>query len=228
MTTKTATLPIVYAATQQLPASIHYLYVQRDPLPSTLFAMNIPVDSTVERLRDLFTSIGGGRVSKVAVRGEEMEEGSARLWTSGSNAHIAFVDEAAASMSFSVLLKGAKFIWTGGPRDQEHRRKRPSFEQPFKAAHHHAKELDDKQDRSRAGKLSEPDQDGFVTVKRGPKAHRGSPLDQRRPKGKELKNFYRFQKREGSKKRMKKTLEDFKGDQQKIQQLKEKRQSHTE
>jgi len=131
-------LPITLPS--QLPtvsSAVHVLYIRRheEPpqppaippteSPRTIFAVNIPIDSTKELLRGLFASLGG-RLEDVRFHGEEDADVSENLslpevWdrtlhASGSTAHITFPTSEEVDKIFKTISKERR-KQTGGIRE---------------------------------------------------------------------------------------------------------------
>lgn len=133
-------LPIRLPGSNAAPAT-HYVYLRRhEPkIPTaidsnSLFAVNVPVDTTEAHLRGLFSKIGGGRVERVIFGGEESKEdvsdattdsrkrkrgsdatenAAVKTWDrdmrrSGATAVVVFVDKASCEMSFKAVTKATK------------------------------------------------------------------------------------------------------------------------
>jgi ribosomal RNA-processing protein 7 len=125
-------------------STLHYLYLRRHaPKVATpgdsrsLFAVNVPVDSTEAHLRGLFSRIGGGMVDSVVFDGEDKNkrkeeaapadskkrkrvdeadvEAAATVTTwdrelrrSGSTAVVVFVDKASVEITLKAVSKASK------------------------------------------------------------------------------------------------------------------------
>lgn len=126
-----------------LPAT-HYLYLRRHQpkLPTaddarSLFAVNVPIDTTEWHLRNLFSNIGGGRLERVIFEGEggkqlapaagldsrkrkrsdkndaAMEAAEVKTWDrdlrrSGTTAVLVFVDKISSDMSLKAAANVCK------------------------------------------------------------------------------------------------------------------------
>lgn len=125
-------------------STLHYLYLRRHApkvaTPSdsrSLFAVNVPIDSTEAHLRGLFLRIGGGMVDSVVFDGEDKNkrreeaapaeskkrkrvddadvEAAATVMTwdrklrrSGSTAVVVFVDKASVEITLKAISKATK------------------------------------------------------------------------------------------------------------------------
>jgi len=110
-----------------VPSAVHVLYIRRheEPpqppaitpteSPRTIFAVNIPIDSTKELLRGLFSSLGG-RLEDVRFHGKEDTDVSEniislpevwdrKLHASGATAHITFPTSEEVDKIFKTISK---------------------------------------------------------------------------------------------------------------------------
>lgn len=137
-------LPLKLSSSDTALPATHYLYLRRHQpkLPTandtrSLFAVNVPVDATEWHLRDLFSSIGGGRVERVIFEGEgekqvvpvvrldsrkrkrgdesdtakeavEVKTWDRDLRQSGSTAVLVFVDKSSSEVSLKAVANLTK------------------------------------------------------------------------------------------------------------------------
>lgn len=270
-------LPLTIPGVPSFPhTTIHNIYIRAhtpttpDPTtPRSLFASNIPIDSTSAHFRALFSSpnLSNTRLERVTFEDSKPSKRSARpaaasaqqkskkrkrtaiedlepnlpeTWDrevhrSGSNAVLVFVDKASADAAAKAVKraarKGTELVWGGEGVDD----KVPSLGLARYKAHQRLKypdheelqasvdaymtafgEAEEAKKRAQTRLRQEPDEEGFVTVVRGPKAGKtqGSQQAQvsegvrermERKKRKEeeraqaLGDFYRFQNRERKK-----------------------------
>jgi len=120
-------LPITLPSSlPSLPSAVHVLYIRRHEEPPqppaatpiessrTIFAVNIPIDSTKELLRGLFASLGG-RLEDVRFYGQNETEApenislpdtwDRKLHSSGATAHITFPTSEEVDKIFKTVSK---------------------------------------------------------------------------------------------------------------------------
>ncbi|CUS15185.1 unnamed protein product [Tuber aestivum] len=135
-------LPITIPATPLAGTATHFLYFRKHSAkqlaphdPRSLFAVNVPIDSTTTHFRALFTKIGGGRVERVIFeegggarcghgkrkRASEDEEVGGDVWDrplrkSGSTAVVVFVDKPSRDMAIKAAGKVSTtaVVWGDG------------------------------------------------------------------------------------------------------------------
>ncbi|OLL24101.1 Ribosomal RNA-processing protein 7 [Neolecta irregularis DAH-3] len=232
---------------------IHYLYLRRhqDRLESetnsrTLFVVNVPISSTQQHFRALF-SFYGARVESVKFCDEKeksvlAETCDRELHKSGSSAHITFLDSEGLDVALSNIKKGRKSIkkWDEGLKVpslgvERYRRlhilSRPSHTDLQQMVDNYMSSFNN-QESSTAIALRKsrnfPDEDGFITVVRGAKMGavrmEEAELAKEKAKGKgELKDFYRFQTREEKKNKSLEIRKRFEEDKKKVAEMKTRR-----
>lgn len=90
--------------------------------------------------------------------------------------------------------------------------------------------FEEAQSREASKKAQEPDEDGFVTVTRGPKMNSvardeemKSLIEKHKERSKGLEDFYRFQMRNKRKERQGELLKQFEEDKKKVEEMKKRR-----
>lgn len=290
-------LPLHLPPTQSFPTTAtHYLYLRRhvpripDPDASrSLFAVNIPVDTTGLHLRHLFgTQLAAGRVESVSfediptkksgraiqtdavtntnskkrkrVTADELQTQlddvslpgtyDRRLQKSGAHAVIIFADkpsmEASLRAASKIAKKGDKgaVTWGEGLEDrlpglgvsryQSHESLRyPDRADLLRTVNEYMSlyaRVNETRKREDARRAQEPDDDGFVTVTRGPRLASNVTEEQQRElveaqrKREEGRaDFYRFQSREKRKERQVDLVRRFEDDRKRLGELRRRR-----
>jgi hypothetical protein len=168
------------------------------------------------------------------------------LRPSGSHAVVVFVDRASMEASLKAVKAAAKsrkdIIWGEGIEDKlpplgaQRYRVHEQLKYPAKSELLNTvgnymtlfSKLEEAKTREVA-RAQEPDEDGFITVTRGPKSN---PIkeeelralaEKQKAKNKGLEDFYRFQMREKRKERQSELLKKFEEDKKKVEEMKMRR-----
>jgi hypothetical protein len=266
----------------------HYVYLKpHDPKVAdedasrSLFLVNIPVTTTEDDLKHLFTTqLQGGRVDHIyfsedrpgrtavattkgsrssrkrkRMTAEEIEGGldsyslpevwSSELHTSGATAIIVFVDRPSMELSLKnakrAVKTGQKVIWREGLHSAEYlglRRYQQYNELHFPPRRDLLRSVDgymsayaqmeEARSQENAKKRQMPDEDGFVTVTRGPKAgfateQAKEQVEKKKAKDEGLADFYRFQMRERRREQHDTMLKKFDDDKRRVAEMRAKR-----
>ncbi|KAL1958848.1 hypothetical protein VTO42DRAFT_3685 [Malbranchea cinnamomea] len=169
------------------------------------------------------------------------------LQTSGSHAVVVFVDRASMEASLKAAKAAAKsmkrIVWGDGiesripalgiQRYQTHQAMQyPAKSELLQAVNDYMtlfSRLEEARAREAAKATHEPDEDGFITVRRGPKnpvvkeEEMQALLEKHKEKTKGLEDFYRFQMREKRKERQEELLRKFEEDKKKVEEMKARR-----
>ena len=169
------------------------------------------------------------------------------LHPSGTHAVVVFVDRASMEAGFKAVKAaakaGRKIVWGDGIGERIPALGRQRYEihqqmmYPAKSELLHAvneymalfERLEAAREREAMKRAGEPDEDGFVTVTRGPKnpvvreEEMQTLVEKQKEKSKGLEDFYRFQMREKRKERQGDLLKKFEEDKKKVQQMKMRR-----
>lgn len=169
------------------------------------------------------------------------------LQTSGAHAIVVFVDrasmEAGLKAAKAVAKLGKTIVWGDGIgeripalgtlRYEIHQ----EMQYPAKSELLHAvndymalfQRLEEARENEATRNAAEPDEDGFVTVSRGPKnpgvreEEMQALVDKQKEKNKGLEDFYRFQMREKRKERQGDLLRRFEDDKRRVEEMKMRR-----
>ena len=169
------------------------------------------------------------------------------LRTSGTHAVVVFVDRASMEAGFKAVKAaakvGKKVVWGDGIGERIPALGRQRYEihqemvYPAKSELLHAvneymalfERLEAAREREAMRSAGEPDEDGFVTVTRGPKnpvvreEEMQALVEKQKEKSKGLEDFYRFQMREKRKERQGDLLKRFEEDKKKVEEMKMRR-----
>lgn len=170
------------------------------------------------------------------------------LQTPGAHAVVVFVDKPSMEASLKAVKKAAKsktkIVWgegieeklpsLGSRRYENHERLRyPPKEELFAMANKYMTvfdRLEEARAREAASRGQVEDEDGFITVVKGPKKSnpdRDEELkalaEKAKEKNKGLEDFYRFQMREKRKEKQNELLRQFEEDKKKVEEMKRRR-----
>jgi hypothetical protein len=171
-----------------------------------------------------------------------------KLHKSGSRAIVVFVDRLSMESSLKAAKKAAKnstkIVWGDGIEDrlpplgpqryQTHKLLQyPPKAELLRTVNDYMtifSRFEEARDRETANKAQEPDEDGFITVSRGPKVNSVARdeemkklIEKRKERGKGLEDFYRFQMREKRKETQGELLRKFEEDKKKVEEMKKRR-----
>ncbi|TGZ84092.1 hypothetical protein EX30DRAFT_338657 [Ascodesmis nigricans] len=248
----TLVLPLTLPPTPALSTSAtHYLYLQRhspsasssstSPSPDptrSLYLINLPIDATTHSLRTLFTQLSNSRIEYTTL--PEPTEPPAKLLRPGTNTIATFVDREGCDAALKAVAKIAKSppstatLWPGSKTPLGVERYRMLHTVRFPDVEVAKKSVDtfmaafaarEEEERKAAARRRQvPDDDGFVTVTRGPKAVKVEKLKEEGEKEKgELKGFYRFQIREERKRKQLDLVREFERDRAEVEERKKRR-----
>lgn len=171
------------------------------------------------------------------------------LHKSGAHAIVIFADKPSMESSLKAAKKAAKrgtpIVWADGiPEDrapalglkryQAHERLRyPDRAEFLRTVNDFMtvfEQVSEAKKREESRRLTEPDEDGFITVTHGPKLNSAAREDEvkelverQKKKAEGLEDFYRFQSREKRKERQNELLKRFNEDKKKLQEMKNRR-----
>ncbi|KKA20576.1 Ribosomal small subunit assembly protein [Rasamsonia emersonii CBS 393.64] len=168
-----------------------------------------------------------------------------QLHVSGSHAVVVFVDKPAMEMSLKAAKKAAKngttIVWGEGIEDRvpplgvkrykTHNSLRyPPRDELLRIVNDYMAiftQAEEARARELARKAQEPDEDGFITVTRGPKNNSIAReeeikelIEKQKKREAGLEDFYRFQTREKKKERQNELLKKFEEDKKKLEEIK--------
>ncbi|KAL2009311.1 hypothetical protein VTN00DRAFT_7505 [Thermoascus crustaceus] len=171
-----------------------------------------------------------------------------QLQKSGAHAIVVFADKPSMEASLKAARKaskdGTKIVWGDGIEDRlpplgvERYRAHDRLRYPPRAdllravndymtVFHQAEEA---RAREAARKVQEPDEDGFITVTRGPKNNSVAReeeikelVEKQKKQTEGLEDFYRFQTREKRKERQNELLKKFEEDKKKLEEMKRRK-----
>ncbi|KAI8969744.1 ribosomal RNA-processing protein 7-domain-containing protein [Pilobolus umbonatus] len=233
-----------------IDSSLHYIYLRRHETKSTLmdedmkdrtlFALNLPVDVTPQKIEQLFKGL---TIKEIKFRDTYDHEQVVRpLWHSGCAAHIVFKKEEAVDKALN--MKRSIKQW---PRDTEQDQplgfdryeliQKLSRPDPFQLKQEldlfmkKFKEDEFKKEKEKVERMNKMDEDGFTVVVRHKNMKSsdgsisvGAAAENSQPKKKkELVNFYRFQMRQKKEEELVELRKRFEEDKVKIARLKQTR-----
>lgn len=169
------------------------------------------------------------------------------LHTSGSHAVVVFVDRASMEASLkaakAAAKSGKKIVWgdgieeriasLGAARYQTHQELQyPAKSDLLQAVNNYMglfSRLEEARAREAAKGAQKPDEEGFVTVTRGPKSNAikeeelSDLAEKQKEKNNGLEDFYRFQVREKRKEKQGELLQKFEEDKKRVEEMKMRR-----
>ncbi|KAL1963220.1 hypothetical protein VTN77DRAFT_8545 [Rasamsonia byssochlamydoides] len=190
------------------------------------------------------------RVSAVELQNELAEINLPSTWdrqlhVSGSHAVVVFVDKPAMELSLKAARKASKngttIVWGEGIEDRvpplgvkrykTHNSLRyPPRDELLRIVNEYMTiftQAEEARAREAARKAQQPDEDGFITVTRGPKNNSVAReeeikelIEKQKKREAGLEDFYRFQTREKRKERQNELLKKFEEDKKKIEEIK--------
>ncbi|KAI8849755.1 ribosomal RNA-processing protein 7-domain-containing protein [Chytridium lagenaria] len=195
----------------------------RYPKGRTLFLCNVPSDASERHFRQ-------GSFSK--------RPPGSTVGLSGGHAHVVFFEEEAAQRALG--MRARKEIEGDTPYYGDglykwvamHQVAHPPLDQLEAEVNEFMErfeEMEEEKARQIAARRNLPDEDGFITVTKGPgrkgKAASEASMDKRdrKPKKKEVVDFYRFQMRETKRNQLAELKQKFEEDKSRIEQMKAKR-----
>ncbi|KAJ3215635.1 Ribosomal RNA-processing protein 7 A [Dinochytrium kinnereticum] len=238
----TSPVPVVHQLLFRLhstKASDAHIY----PKGRTLFLCNVPSDASERHFRRLFRRCGPVERVMFSKRGVEGSVGP-----SGGHAHVVFYEEEAAQRA--IIMKPRKRNWSAileeGMDESEipymgegldkwvamHQSSYPPLDQLEAEVNEYMQkfeEMEEEKERQLAMRRNQPDEDGFILVTKGAgrkgKAASEAAMDKRdrKPKKKQMVDFYSFQMRETKRNQLAELRKKFAEDKTRLEMMKAKR-----
>ncbi|RPA76613.1 hypothetical protein BJ508DRAFT_417525 [Ascobolus immersus RN42] len=239
-------LPISYPPTASFPESTtHVLYLRphtpvitTSDTPKSIFAANLPPDTTTEILRGVLST---SKLREILW----LDDIKGGVQKSGSSAVLVFEDEESARRVLKKAAKGKAAAWGEGVEDGLQKRGLKHYKQAYISAHppmHLIEEAintslaafaeaEAAEAEARHNRSQQVDEDGFVLVTRGAKVKDAEELEQEMSEKKKRKRdhtmagtpFYRFQVRQGRKEEAKRLVEKWEEDKRRLEERKARR-----